>query len=130
MDKLNNYRTINHNKIKSCLLSSKILAGKVSFYEFQKKIKPSYFGIPIKIHSLNKNKFIKKLQKAGVETRPIISGNFSKQPSSLKYKLNSNKENFKNSEFVYDNSFFIGLPATPLKNSLIFKIRKAFEKSI
>ena len=130
MDKLNNYRTINHNKIKSCLLSSKKLAGKVSFYEFQKKIKPSYFGIPIKIHSLNKNKFIKKLQKAGVETRPIISGNFSKQPSSLKYKLNSNKENFKNSEFVYDNSFFIGLPATPLKNSLIFKIRKAFEKSI
>lgn len=130
MDHLNNNRTINFTKIKKSLLSSKKLTGKISFYEFQSKIKPSYFGIPIKIQGINKNKFIKKLHRAGVETRPIISGNFSMQPGSLKYKLNSNKENFTNSEFVYDNSFFIGLPATKLKKSLILKIRKAFEKSI
>ena len=130
MDHLNNNRTINFTKIKKSLLSSKKLTGKISFYEFQSKIKPSYFGIPIKIQGINKNKFIKKLHRAGVETRPITSGNFSKQPGSLKYKLNSNKENFTNSEFVYDNSFFIGLPATKLKKSLILKIRKAFEKSI
>ena len=32
---------------------------------------------------------IEKLEKKGVETRPIISGNFLKQPAIRKYKLNS-----------------------------------------
>ena len=39
-----------------------------------------------------KNKFLSYLNKNGIETRPIISGNFLNQPSIKLYKLNSKKE--------------------------------------
>ena len=43
-------------------------------------VNPSWFGIPILVSKkLNRNKIVHKLEKWGVETRPIISGNFLKQ---------------------------------------------------
>ena len=35
-----------------------------------------------------KSKFLNYLNKNGIETRPIISGNFINQPASKLYKLN------------------------------------------
>ena len=66
----------------------------------------------------NKNLFIQELEIAGIETRPIISGNFLKQPSIKKYKLNTNKS-FKNSDFINNYGFFIGLPTNKLSLSKI-----------
>ena len=53
----------------------------IFIFKIHKKIKPSFFGFPI----LNKdiqaeNNLLKMLAKKGVETRPIISGNFLRQP--------------------------------------------------
>ena len=80
--------------------------------EPEKYLKPSWFGIPI---LLNK-KFIKKkkiylkiLNKNGIDTRPIISGNFLKQPSINLYKLNKSNEKFPSTQEIEDRGFFIGL---------------------
>ena len=55
-------------------------------------VNPSWFGIPILVSKkLSKNKIVGKLEKFGVETRPIISGNFLKQPAIKKYNI-KNKE--------------------------------------
>ena len=67
-------------------------------------------------------------EKKGVETRPIISGNFLKQPSVKKYKLKINT-NMKNADYINNNGFFIGLPTKSISSLIIKKLIKVFEQS-
>jgi CDP-6-deoxy-D-xylo-4-hexulose-3-dehydrase len=76
-----------------------------------------------------KNNFLIKLEKKGVESRPIISGNFLKQPSVRKYKLTSGVK-LKNSDIINDRGFFIGLPSKKVSKNYINKIVNIFEKSL
>ena len=78
---------------------------------------------------INKKKFIYKLEKHGVETRPIISGNFLKQPSVKKYQI-KDKSKFKNADYADKCGFYMGLPTERIKNSSLNKLVKAFEKSL
>ena len=95
-----------------------------------KYVKPSWFGIPILISkNLKRHKIINNLEKKGIETRPIISGNFLKQPSVKKYKLNKNVK-MKNAEYINQKGFFIGLPTKPLGKATVEKLAKKFEESI
>ncbi len=95
-----------------------------------KYVKPSWFGIPILISkNLKREKIISNLEKKGVETRPIISGNFLKQPSVKKYKLNKNVK-MKNAEYINQKGFFIGLPTKPIGKTTVEKLAKKFEQSI
>ena len=67
----------------------------------------------------NKNKFLKFLNKHGIETRPIISGNFCNQPSIKLYKLNKNKEFFPGAQEIEMRGFFIGIHVEKIsKNQL------------
>ena len=79
--------------------------------------------------NLERDKIVSNLEKKGVETRPIISGNFLKQPSIKKYKLNKNIK-MKNAEYINRKGFFIGLPTKPLDKTKVKKLAKIFEQSI
>ena len=63
-----------------------------------------------------KNKFLSYLNKNGIETRPIISGNFLNQPSIKLYKLNSKKEFFKGAQEIQNRGFFIGIHIKKIAN--------------
>ena len=113
--KLNQFKKIrSYNRIKIIenLKKSKNWKNQFSFIDPIKKLDPSWFGLPILINKkyLNKkNKFLSYLNKNGIETRPIISGNFLNQPSIKLYKLNSKKEEFKGAQEIEDRGFFIGI---------------------
>ena len=64
---------------------------------------------------VKKEKFIKYLDKVGIENRPIVSGNFLNQPASKLYKLKSTGS-FKNAQMVEKKGFFIGLHTKKLAN--------------
>ena len=49
--------------------------------------------------------FENMIQKHGIESRPLISGNLLRQPFLKKYY---NKTQFKNSDFIHKNAFYIG----------------------
>ncbi|MDB3890013.1 DegT/DnrJ/EryC1/StrS family aminotransferase [Candidatus Pelagibacter sp.] len=124
-------RNYNRKLIINAMKISKILKNKIQIYEANNNVKPSWFGLSIKINSKIKNiknKIINKLENNGIETRPIISGNFAEQPSAKIYKLVNNHK-FKNTDYVYNNSFFIGLPTKKINNNFLKKIIFAFEKS-
>jgi len=124
-------RNYNRKLIINAVKISKILNNKIQFYQANNNVNPSWFGLSIKINSKIKNiknKIINKLENNGVETRPIISGNFAEQPSAKIYKLVKNHK-FKNTDYVYNNSFFIGLPTKKINNRFLKKIIFAFEKS-
>jgi CDP-6-deoxy-D-xylo-4-hexulose-3-dehydrase len=71
-----------------------------------------------------KSKFLNYLNANGIETRPILSGNFLNQPSSQLYKLNKNRLKFKISEQIEKRGFFIGLPTTSLSKEKLAMLEK------
>ena len=130
IDQLIKKRSINRDKILKMFKKKIKMMKYLSFIDANNHVKASWFGIPILLSKkINRNKFLKKIEKLGVETRPIISGNFLKQPSIKKYKLNK-KSNFKNSDIVNNHGFFIGLPTSTISDKNIKKLVGAFEKSL
>ena len=130
MDKLIKIRNFNRKKIINSLLSNSFLKNKIDFYYENKFVNPSWFGLSIKIliKNINKKIIIKKLENNGIETRPIISGNFADQPAAKLYGISLNQK-FPNTDKVYNSSFFIGLPTKQINNNFLKKIVSAFEKS-
>ena len=105
-------RSDNRNKIISSIKNSKKWSNQISFLEPTKKLKPSWFGLPILINKKflkHKKRYLKHLNSQGIDTRPIISGNFLNQPSIKLYGLNKSKKVFKNAQEVEERGFFIGL---------------------
>jgi CDP-6-deoxy-D-xylo-4-hexulose-3-dehydrase len=52
-----------------------------------------------------KAKFQEAIRTAGIESRPLISGNLLRQPFLIKHLA---KGNFCNAEFIHENAFYIG----------------------
>ena len=127
--KFNNFkkiRSINRKKIISSIKNSNKWSGQFTFIEAIKKLKPSWFGLPILIDKkflFKKKRFLNYLNKNGIETRPIISGNFLNQPSIKLYKLNKNKEKFKFAQEIEDRGFFIGIHTSPISEKKLAFIK-------
>ena len=119
LNKLKNVRFLNRNKIINSLKSSNKWKNQFTFIEADKKLQPSWFGLPILINKKfisKKNKFLDYLNKCGIETRPIISGNFINQKSVELYNLNPNKLKFKGAQEIEDRGFFIGIHTESISN--------------
>ena len=130
LNKFIKQRSRNRSKIVKNFNKNNKLSKVLTFIDANRHVKPHWFGIPILLSKkINRNKFLRKIEKEGVETRPIISGNFLKQPSIKKYKLN-NKAKFKNSDLINNHGFFIGLPTYNITDKKIKKLVSIFEKSI
>ena len=71
-----------------------------------------------------KVEFINHIESKGLQTRPIISGNFTKQPSSKLYKLNLKNKKFPGADKVQKLGFVIGLPSKKIEKSKIKLITK------
>ena len=120
-------RKKNRDLIIQSLKKSNRWKNQFTFFEPTKNLKPSWFGFPILINKnyLNdKNNFLKKLNSKGIETRPIISGNFLNQPSAKLYNLNIKNYIFNNSQEIEKRGFFIGLPTNKISNSQLNSLKE------
>ena len=70
----------------------------------------------------NKNKYLKYLQSANIETRPIISGNFTNQKCIDLHKIKYQKKKLINYQEIEKRGFFIGLPTKPLSKKKILAL--------
>ena len=93
----------------------------LSSVRIQKEIgQSSWFGFSIILEDKLEGKrdiVIKALTEIGVETRPIISGNFMKQPA-MEYMNHIHRDNYDNADYLHDNGFFIGNDMTDLKENV------------
>ena len=130
LDKFIKIRNINRKKIINELNKNIKIRNKINIIKENNSVKASWFGIPIILsQKINRKLFIKKIENKGIETRPIISGNFLKQPSIKKYNL-KNSSKMKNADYINNFGFFIGLPTKPITNLIIKKLVKVFEQSV
>ena len=129
LDKLSTIKSYNRTKIINSIKKDYRWNNQITFIESRKHIIPSWFGLPFYLNTksqLDKFRFIKKLEKNGIETRPIISGDFVNQPSAKKYKLIRKNEKFKNANFINNYGLFVGLHADKISNKML----KLFKNSI
>ena len=72
--------------------------------------KSSWFGFGVILknhHENNREEIIKRLQSSDVEVRPIVTGNFTKQPV-MKYLNSRIHGELENSKYLDKNGFFFG----------------------
>ena len=109
--KILSIRKYNFLKIKKSLLRNKKFNNQFTILNDQNHANAAWFGIPIILNSNNKKykqKIMSNLHGKGIMTRPIISGNFAKQPSIKLYKIKINYQ-LPNSDLVDKKGFFLGL---------------------
>jgi len=122
LKKMINTRSRNRKKIINKLKSSKNWKDQFTFFNADKKVTPSWFGMPLLLNKRLKNKkksFLKFLNKSGIETRPILTGNFLKQPCSKLYSFQSKNNSYKITDLVDKLGFFIGLPTSEISDEKI-----------
>ncbi len=112
LKKFSKIRQNNRKKIINSLKKHKNWNEQYQFVIPDKNLQPSWFGLPLLLknqYKNKKNKIIKNLNKKGIETRPIISGNFLNQSASKLYNLSKKNLLFPNAEYIDKAGFFIGL---------------------
>ena len=80
-------------------------------FETQKDIdESSWFGFPIIITNpkiISRDDIVPQLEKNGVETHPIVTGNFvrNKAVEYMNYSIHGNSDN---ADYIHENGFFVG----------------------
>ena len=132
---LNNFikiRKINRNKIIEELISDKRWNNQVNFIEKNKDIEPSWFGLAMLINKKfkhDKNLILNRLDRLGIENRPILGGNFLKQPAVLKYNIKQKSKDFPNANYVHEHGFLVGLSNKILNKTETKKFANIFFNS-
>ncbi len=119
LEKFKKTRIENMKKITKNLKNNSKWNNQFQFVKVPKEISPSYMVFPIMLHPRyikKKIKFINFIESKGIQTRPIISGNFINQPASKLFKLNSNNNKLRGCNQVQKLGFVIGLHTKKITN--------------
>ena len=92
----------------------------------EKNSDPSWFGFPLSLrknNKFNRNDLIKYLNTNKIGTRLLFSGNLTKQPymKDINFKVQGE---LKNTDFIMENTFWLGLYPGLLKKQLEYSINQ------
>jgi CDP-6-deoxy-D-xylo-4-hexulose-3-dehydrase len=129
LEKLIKIRTNNREEIIKSLKKDYRWKNQFNFVKVPKNIFPSYMGLPILLDK-KMTKKIKKdllihLESNGVETRPILTGNFLNQPSIKLFNLHKQSSSFKGAQVIEDLGFLIGLHTKKISKKYIDLIKNS-----
>lgn len=84
---------------------------------------PAWFALPFIINSkYEKEDYLKYLEKNNISTRPIVTGNFARQPVFKDLNMNVDPAIFVNAELIHKQGFFIGLPSNLMTDAKIERL--------
>ncbi|OAA20662.1 pyridoxamine 5-phosphate oxidase [Kosmotoga sp. DU53] len=122
-------RIISQRRLNAEYFLSRI--GKMPLFRTQKETgKSSWFGFPIILSenaSLKREELIKILENGGVETRPIVAGNFVRNPV-MKYINHTIHGNLPSADYIHFNGLFVGNHSKDIKDKidLLFSLLHSF----
>ncbi len=88
----------------------------------------SWFGFALILAPIiagQRDEYVGALKKAGVEVRPIVAGNFARQPA-FKYMNASISGKLSNADYIHNNGFFVGNHSIPMEEQLNL-LKKVFK---
>jgi CDP-6-deoxy-D-xylo-4-hexulose-3-dehydrase len=100
-----------------------------------KQSEPAWFCFPITVKKhnvINRNSFVQYLEGNKIETRMIFAGNILRQPAFRRIKRRV-AGNLRNTDYIMDNAFFVGIYPGLKKehlNYIIGKIEDYFVKNL
>ena len=96
-------------------------AKSFSFFRFQKEFGySSWFGFSILLTGPLQGKrklLIESLKTSGIESRPIVAGNFARNPV-MKHLRHSTIPDLPNANFIHENGLFVGNHHFPIESQL------------
>ena len=111
LDRYNDTRKKNYENLYR-ILDEKNINGMISFVTKRDGLDCAWFAFPIMINFLYKDllsNYKEFLTFKGIENRPIISGNFNRQPALELYGIKSD-DNLYGADYVHDCGLYIGIP--------------------
>jgi CDP-6-deoxy-D-xylo-4-hexulose-3-dehydrase len=110
LNKILSIRKFNYNLLFKSLTRHRKFCNQFRIIKSTPYVNACWFGMAIELDKKfikQKLKIQKNLKKNGIETRPIISGNFANQKGVKLYKIKSS--NLKNANYIEKSSFFLGI---------------------
>ncbi|CAF1140266.1 unnamed protein product [Adineta ricciae] len=122
LDEFNRHRRENFRLIRESLSRDERFSSLMSLMEASEGIDPAWFGLAFLLHrpyTHQRCEFLKYLEKNGIENRPIISGNFIRQPCISTFCEEEHPENYPGAEVIHSRGFFVGVHQIPLDQAVI-----------
>ena len=118
LDTLNSNRIKNYNRIVRLINNNS--SDKLTCFEKEPNSSPAWFALPFILNQkYNKTKYLNYLETKNIVTRPVVTGNFTRQPVFTDLNLNMEPESFVNAEIIHNQGFFIGLPSYKMSDEKI-----------
>lgn len=116
---LNNNRIKNYERIIDLL--SKSNTKLLRYFTKEPNSNPAWFALPFILNSktCSKDIYLNYLESNNIETRPVVTGNFTKQPVFKDLNIDIDPSTFVNAEIIHNQGFFIGLPSYLLSDEKI-----------
>jgi CDP-6-deoxy-D-xylo-4-hexulose-3-dehydrase len=125
LDEFNAIRRDNLKRVDLALSKNPKYAKTMCMMRASEGMTPAWFGIAILLHEQyghQLDEYLAYLTANGVENRPIISGNFIRQPSIAMYCKDEKPENYPGSETIHNRGFFIGVHQVHVEDEKIQKL--------
>jgi CDP-6-deoxy-D-xylo-4-hexulose-3-dehydrase len=124
-------RKFNRDQIIKIFQKNNSNISKIKFIESASNVDCKWYGVPMILSENLKNKkreIISKIEKAGIETRPIVCGNILNQPAIKLFNLNHKKNVLKNCQEIEERGFFIGLENKKTTNTKLNLVANTLNK--
>jgi CDP-4-dehydro-6-deoxyglucose reductase, E1 len=125
LSEFNACRRDNMKRIRDAFLSNERICHLLSLMEASPGVDPAWFGVAALLHqpySHHRFEFLKYLEENGVENRPIIGGNFIRQPCITAFCENQRPESYPGAEAIHRRGFFIGVHQIKIDQAVIDKL--------
>jgi len=119
---MNSTRNLNRDRVIAAVKNHPKFNGQLEFIEATPNSQPAWFGLCCMIaHRLTAQmkKYLDHLTQNGVENRPIISGNFVRQPVIRNAYPDLSLADLPGAEIIGSRGFFVGLHVDPLSEQTI-----------
>lgn len=125
LDRMNATRIQNRARLVAALRRHPRWAGQLEFSQESPSMEAIWFGFACLLRSdlaHHYRAYLDSLSRQGVENRPIVSGNFTRQPGLKLMGMEPDPLAFPGAEQIHQRGFFIGLHTEPLSDEMVARL--------
>lgn len=115
---MNSNRVANRNALIKALRAHPRWNDQFEFPETPAGAEAVWFGFPVLLKdsaNVDLRAYLEKLSSEGVENRPVVSGNFARQPGLAHFGAQTDWQALKGAERIHQRGFFVGIHSRLLK---------------